>query len=615
MDLTAYKRIQYKKFMGLYKNGLGDNCPETHSPACQDVIFTGRGEVMTRAGAALSLNLTHTVKRFFLSTISDVLIPLTLDDTGHIYKGTDASPLLTVSGMTDFVGLNIFNKTYILPIGGSSNYKVWDGTNAVRDAAGLAPVASVMTAADGIAGNIDVGDHRFAVSYVTNTGFTTPPGPKVTGNFSPTVYTAPGGKKVVISNIPIGPTGTIQRIILATKSNLGVYYFAPGGVINDNTTTTVTLSFFDTDLTVEASYLFDLLEVIPGAVGPAALDKFHGRAVLVNTQEDLVRLSRPGEPEAFDNVTGFIQIPSERDGNSAQGTFQLRDVLYFTKPVGIFSTSDNLGEPSTWPIFPIDGGCGGVSYGVSSITGAQGHLTANDIALIADLNGLFYFDGVVRRPPLTYNIDDVWKQYVTIDTIAQVTVFIDPFSARFYVSVGGMPSLLVGDFQDGLSFDRIKWTQWNFPLNIKSISMASMSDAEFAYRLRISFLTDNHLYKYLPSATDDFGTAINSKYRLAEACFDDGAINVFRFVRFRGMKSVLTGTSNLAFRVYGEDDVLLVTPPVLNIAKLPGKEYAREINVMTEKAFIEFGMNGVTDGFKIQRVDVFGKPLFGARPA
>lgn len=621
MVTSDYQKLTYKQFMGWYKRGLDDECPPTHSPNCPNVMFSKKGEVTTRNGTALGISTPHVIRRTTLSTINENLVPLTLDDTGHIYAGTGGSPIYTNSGMTDMVTLNMFDKTFILPClsSGSGFLQVWDGTNPVRNAAGLAPApGSAMTAADGSTGNVDIGVHQFLVAYVTNTGFTTQPGPKISGVLTPTVYTAPGGKQVVLSNIPTGPTGTTQRVILATKSGLLQYFYAPGGTINNNTATTVTLSFFDTDLTIDASNLFNLLETIPAGGTYAAIDKYHGRMIIVNASTpDLVLVSLPGSAESFDSVVGYIQIPSERDGNNTGGTFQLRDVLYFTKSVGIFSTNDNGGDPSSWPIFPIDGGCGGLSYGVSSITGAQGHLTANDIALIADLDGLFYFDGVVRRPPLTWNINDIWKQYVTIATITQITVFIDPFSEVFYVFVAGMPFLLVGDFSEGLDSDHIKWSPYTFPATLKSITMCTMLDAdsEFNYYLRLSFASNNNLYKLKSGTIVDFGpVAINSKYRLAASQFVEGEINIFRALRLRAAKSVSTGTTNLSITLYPEDQATSVTVPAMSMALTPGKDYFRQINYMAEKMFVEFGTNGATDGFVLQRVDVFGKSYFEARP-
>lgn len=607
MQLDDYEVLTYRKFMGLFARGLGDSCPPTHSPNCENVIFHSENEFQTRGGSALSLAFNHNVLRFFLSTIDDNLVPITLATGGALYKGTDTSPMITIAGMHDFVGLNMFNKTYILPCitSGSANLLVWDGTNAIRDALGVRPTSS-MAAADGAAGHTDIGVHLFAVSYVTNTGFTTKPSSAFV------TYTAPGSKKVNLSSIPTGPTGTVARVIIGTKSNLQDYFFVPGGTINDNTATTLTVDFFDIDLTVSADYLFDLLENMPAANSAGAIDKFHGRMIVVNTQEDLVRVSRPGEPEAFDNVLGFIQLPSEKDGNAALGTFQLRDVLYFTKSVGIYSTSDNLGDPTSWPIFPIDGGCGGVSYGISSITGAQGHLTANDIALIADLDGLFSFNGTVNRPPLTYFIDDLWKTYVNITTIQQVTVFIDPFRELFFVSVVGMGFLLVGDFSQGLTYDKIQWTRWVFPNNVQTISMATLADDEFAYRLRISFVGNNNLYKYMPDATNDFGTAIASKYRFSPSIFGEGAINIYRYLRFRLLKSTSGGTISVAITLYPEDQATSVTVPPLVVAPGPGQNFARQINFSGESMFLE--LSTTSAGFRVQRAQVYGKVHFGARP-
>src|SRR5206468_10780913 len=133
----------------------------------------------------------------------------------------------------------------------NQNLKVYfPDTDELRNAAGLSPAAaSSIIAADGIAGIVNAGVYKIAVAYITTSGFITPPGPKIAGIFTPVIYTAPGSKKINLSNIPIGPSGTSSRQILITKAGLAEYFFLPsvfGGFINNNAATTTTLDFDDT---------------------------------------------------------------------------------------------------------------------------------------------------------------------------------------------------------------------------------------------------------------------------------------------------------------------------------------------------------------------------------
>ena len=248
MDLTEDTLVTIDKFNGLWKRGMADTCPPDHAICCQNVKFPTPGQVDTRDGLAPSLTLGWNVKKQYLATYNNPDFNqslITLDDSGNLYSGTNPVPIYTLSGMYDFHLINLFDRVYILPItdqGTSPSLLVWDGINPVRKAAGYPPV-SAPTASSAGAGKLDAGIHKFAVCYVTNTGFLTGYGPSVS-------YTSAGSDSVTLASIPIGGTQVTQRVIVATRAGETEFFFVPGGTINDNTTTSVTLSFYDTDLTM-----------------------------------------------------------------------------------------------------------------------------------------------------------------------------------------------------------------------------------------------------------------------------------------------------------------------------------------------------------------------------
>jgi hypothetical protein len=244
MNLKEFSKITIDNFKGLYKRGMADQCPSDHAICCQNVSFSNAGQVSKRDGTKTSLALNHKVKAQYLATFENpglALVMVTLDDNGNLYAGNNPTPIFTLVGMYDFHLISIFGRVYILPItdlNPAPKLQVWDGTNPVRDAAGLAPTSS-FSAADGAGApttGFDPGIHKFAICYLTNTGFTTQPGPKIAGTFTPVSYTAPGAVKVILSGLPTGPSPqTVGRVILATKANEEEYFFVPDGAINDNT--------------------------------------------------------------------------------------------------------------------------------------------------------------------------------------------------------------------------------------------------------------------------------------------------------------------------------------------------------------------------------------------
>lgn len=620
LNTSGYSLVTINAFKGLYKRGMADECPIDHLICCQNMQFNKKGETTTRPGSALSLAVGHPIVRMCLATFNDNTITfVSCDGVGHLYQGA-GTLLFTSANMVDFAFLNMFNKFFVLPLANSfppANLQVWDGVNPMRDAAGLAPTVT-FTAADGAAdptGGLDIGVHLFAVSYITNTGFTTQPGPKIAGVFAAVSYTAPGQKKVHLSGIPTGPSYVTGRQILVTKANEKKFFFAPLGVINDNVTTTLDLDFFDTDLVISADYLFDLLETIPGGIVAGGLTKYHGSLVLVNG--DLVRVSRPGEPEAMNNVNGFVQMPAEKDGNIGRSAIVLRDTLYLNKAVGIFSTQDNgSGDPSSWPIIQIDGGVGAYQNSISSITGSQPALGMSEIFLICNREGVFIFDGTVVRPPLTWKIDDIWKT-LTHGVEYNINLCIDVFNEMVYIILpthnSFVPNLmLMMDYSEGLNWSDVKWSLYFFPFPVSSISLMNFLDVDgfpdYDYYLRLGSSNGN-LYKHHPGYTDDVGTAIDSFIQSFLASHSQGGLNLLREVRLR-----VKGPGTLTQSISPEDLQSSVSLPSIVLGATPGQDFLTQANFMNEKYSITLGTNAIADRFTVQRIDLYGKSRFMARP-
>ena len=616
MDTPQYSKESVDSFNGLYARGVPDEVPKDHLSIASNVIFDRKGEVSTRYGTAKCYSVGWTIKRFFLSTINAVLLPITLDTNGNIYAGKNTTPIFSNTAIIDFVGINMFNKTFILPIcshsGTGLTMKIYNGTYW-RNSQGVAPGVAPTVANATTTGNVSIGEHQFAFSFIYDSGFTTPPSPLASVN-------APGGKAILVNYLPTGGTGVVARQIFATQANLNVLYYVADGLVSDNTTTTLTIDFYDTDLIDSADSLNDLLTSIPAAISYGGLDQYNGRMVVLGTNNDLVLVSDSGDAESFNSVTGYIQVPSQNDGNVVGSTFQINNLLYFTK-VGIWQTSDNGNDPSTWSLSLIDGGTGAFMYGVSSITATQGHLSTSESVLLADLEGLFVFNGVVIRPSLTWKIKDLWESTVNLNNISQVSLFINPFETQIYVALPGASYLLVADYSDGLDPTNIKWAQWTFPHNLQSVSVATMldDDSEFGYYLRFSLSGQNGLYKYhsgikgdLAASASSVGSNITTTVATGCLTFNEGSVNVFTAIRSR-----ITSNSTTAVTVtpsYGGEDPTYVSVPTWSVAQGPSLDYFRQINFMNEKISIQVTCSDTNGGITIKRIDVFGKPWFFARP-
>jgi hypothetical protein len=117
------------------------------------------------------------------------------------------------------------------------------------------------TAAAG--GNVSSGVHQVCVIFQTRQGYLTKPGPA-------TSWTASGGKRAVVANIPTGPSNVVGRILCFTGAG-GAGFFYTGGttlfsgnmVISDNTTTSIAVDFSDAILLAGTNVddLFKLIEL------------------------------------------------------------------------------------------------------------------------------------------------------------------------------------------------------------------------------------------------------------------------------------------------------------------------------------------------------------------
>lgn len=643
MKLSDYQKVTISRFNGWYARGDDDSVPPDHAVECSNMWLNDPGNLTPRTGSGLSFQLTHDVVNMFLATPTDGYHFLTMDPNGFFYDeranpgGGNSSVALIdvhgapfqVPGAIDFVGLNMNGRTYLNIIKASGPpypIQVFEGGTLVRNAAGERPVGFQMAISSAGGGLVSAGKHYIGVIYQTSSGFLTPIGPSLGGVQNISSFDAVGGEKITVGTptaapgqIPFGPPGTIARQLVMTKGDELQWFMVPDGLINDNSTTTKDITSPDQDLIVDASYLEDNLESIPGGIGDGGLNKYHGRLLSWGGEADLVRVSYSGDPETVSNVTGYIQLPSEFDGNYVKGGFVLRDVLYFTKGVGIYSTQDlNGDESSSWPITIIDGAKGSWNTGISTITSSQPGLSLNDGLLLTDWEGIHLFTGVVQQPALTWKINDVWKA-IDRTKYQKITIAVDPFKHIIYVLVPSGPYyLLVGDYSEGLDAKNIKWGHWDFPFAPKSMALANVrdmhGDADWNYYLRLgTFHSSNGSYyitKLSPGNIDDFGTSpLISTYQTAYTAIETGSINVLRGVRLRA-KGV-NAAAGIGIQVRTQDDVV-ADSRATNLAATPNKDYFVEFNVMNEKFSLRLASAGI---YNISRLDMFGGIKVKSRPA
>ena len=444
------------------------------------------------------------------------------------------------------------------------------------------------------------------------------------GSFSPAVASCDGIHKVNVTNIPTGPSYVQQRIILATQAGGAEFFYIPNGTIPDNTTTSFEVNFFDTDLVISADDLFNNFEIIPAGTG---LCKYNGRLVLVGAfffnQTALV--SNVSDPESISTVSGYISVPVENDGNNLVACGILRDILYLFLEVGFWNAQDNGGDPSTWPVQVTDLVVGSYQNGLCAFTTTQsGASDTGDILLIAAREGIYIFDGTVRRPELTFKIQDIWNNIPVAygaGGFNNVQVCQSVWTHQLFIAYPSTPTskyadaLLVGDYDPipgVLDPIGIRWSRFVFP-----ITPTAIKTGDTLYLASVQ-TNPGYIFKLGTSQGDDFGSnAINCYLKTYLATVQPGWINFFKAFRLR------TNTNGkITVTLYGEDNVLIETTPaagnlvniLASLSTPAGREYLQLINFVNEKMSMQIGTYGYGYFMNLNRIEIFALPRWQVRP-
>jgi hypothetical protein len=609
-----HKPITVDSFMGLWDRGDKDKVPRDHFT--DGLNFDWDGDIpKIRGGSDAVLTLPNIVRFFEYNRIGEASRYLILDTSGKIFDSTDlGTPIIHDTSFVDFSFLNFFNRAYITAhnrvngISGKSVY-VYNGTT-MRLAAGVPPTGTLNAATSGTAGDVEEGTHLIAVAFETDSGFITKPGPLLFNN-----YTAPGSFKIDVSTIPTGPAGTSKRHILATKTipsyngnQFGYsFFFVPGGIISDNSATTLTISFFDADLIDSADYLFDILETIPAGLG---LCEYNGQMVSwgEDGKENIVRVSRRGEPEVFNSIDGFLTVdPTEAEG--IKNCVVFHDSLYMNKSARVYQTNDNGSAPGTWPWIGIDRGVGTEVFGIGTQLDSRG--TSIESYLVADKSGLLNFTGIFTRPELTWKVEAIWKR-INTQYFNQIQVVNDSKNKVIYVSIpldsATAPShLLVGDYNLGLDYKNIRWSLWTFPVVQNSILIREQNGEYLLVYSRAS-----NTFEMNSSTLNDAGTAIPTPFMRTAflAPRRAGAVNQYGmlFVRVKGSGTFRTTPITL-------DEVSQTALKTITLSSTSGLDYPIPCHREGERMSFKFAVTSINENFRLIETSIEAKVLWLATPA
>src|SRR6266850_2802084 len=632
--------IPIDEFKGFWSRGDAESCPIGYQTELINFKFI-EGGIETRDGLDVVIATTTIMKMYYFPDASNQregFIVLKSDTKlYHIYDNTGSGGWVTfqisnaIAGMTDFAFASKDGRAYLTPsannnagaLPGEFLY-VYDGlaTTMMRKAGGT-PITGALTAVNsGTAGTVEKGIHVFGVVAETNTGFQTEIGPVIL----PTV-TADGTKKVDISTVAAGPSTTVKRHIVGSKAIDSTTYsgnprdyelfFIPGATINNNTGGgTITVDFTDGSLVESAAHLLDLFSEIPAGGG---LGFYHDRLLIWGLSDGTtdgnptfvneVLVSTPGEPESFDAVSGLLLPP--REGIGITYCQEYRDVLYVAKFNRTYAFNDNGDDPVTWPSTVLDQGLGIAKRGVASIW-TYGGINIESLIVIND-EGIHLFSGTFNKPELSYVISDFWK---TIDKNhlrnGRVHAYIDSTLQRLYVIIPQYYMILEGDFANGLTADKIRWSKWIFNADINTIMLFDKDNL-----LYIGANTGIHYVK--PGKTDDLVSGFAAQKIPDPTCITALVNNIEpdddNIYHYGGARIRVVGSGNIIPKLHNLDDTQIQTLATIVLALAPARYYFILANMLSQRARLELATTVKDEHIKINKINMYTKLTYTMYPA
>jgi hypothetical protein len=616
--------IEINQFNGLWNRGRFEAVPPDHCSDLLNIKFTQDG-LDVRDGFGKSITLAVVKRMWVFKVYGAADRTLILDGSYNIWDSTSlATPILTVTGMTDFAAVGFGGRAYISPHNGitglpSEHIYVYKGSGTAVLAGGVAPTGTMTASLSATTGHVEAGTHVFAVAFETDTGFITAPGP---ASF-PTVA-ATGTHKIDLAGIPTGPANTSARWIIATKfietyngNQLGYeFFFVPNGRIANNTATTLTVDFYDIDLLSSADYLFDLFDELPATLW---LGLFHGRLMGggENANPSIVRISQPGQPEAINEVTGLLTIDPANTSSPVVAGQELRDALYLFKKTRTYTTSDNGAEPVNWQVITLDEATGTDVHGIAVVTDSGG--VNIDKMFIADRSGFMLFTGVFSRPELSWKINDIWKR-INQNYFYTIDIAHDPTLQRVYIAVpldsATSPShILVMDYANydaaqGTLPMAVRWSIWTVTGRQPTAVIVQTSTVNNSVTFKMGS-KDGYVYELESGRLDDDGVMIPAAFAQFGIIPKDpgGTILHAGALRYK-----IRGSGTLTTTLYDRDKAISYIAPNLTLAALPGREPTVLANFKSQGFIIRIGVSSYQHYFQLNGLKLFVKAIYDSFP-
>jgi hypothetical protein len=321
----------------------------------------------------------------------------------------------------------------------------------------------------------------------------------------------------------------------------------------------------------------------------------------------LVRASGTEEPEAYDGVTGIVEI-AVNNGQGIRAAFALRNNLYFVKERSMYVTAtDGVNEPALWGVEEVSNKVGTPS--------AHGVGFGEEWVVIAGRSGLYFFDGGEPQK-LSQEIQPTWDA-INWQYGQNLWVVVDTQHKRILVGVpmntATAPNqILVLDYTEGMQDPLVaalstpersrKWTPWAIAAN-----SCALIERPATGTARI-FLGSNNasgkIYALIKGQFSDDGAAINSYYSTAFlAATGISGRNLFGY-----LTAYVQGAGSLALSSFSPGDVAVTSLGAWTLASPASRDMEQFTNVLAERVSYQVGTNAAGSWFSITKLVPWAKP-------
>lgn len=615
--LDGYKREPYSKLGGLVTSVPTGQVPLGSATVCDDIEFTGRSirqrsgtsNVFTAPNAPSIRGLDMLIQQATSSSQENQML-LAFDSFGQLYKEDYAGagsldPIATIGTANLFMqATSAYDKAYMgfsdLVTGQAAPKQYLKYANQFfLDPIGIAPAtvaqATAMTATQYSAGDVPQGILYCVVMFMTRSGYIT----GILDNAVLPIVTTAANQALMISNIPLGPAGTVARILAFTNpgvSSAGPYYYIPDSftidgmnamvtstVLNDNVSTSMPVNFSVDALTgsTEVTQFFDKM-LVPNVVGAKFIKSLKRIAYWGSSAEpSTVFVSDPDDPETIFGTTSRLEV-AENNGERVQTVFEYRSQLYVAKERSGYVIDTTNTTPATWneqEAWTGVGPCGPRALDV-----------CEEFALFVHRSGCYRYEG--GDPEWISwehgGNDGLWKR-INWAYSQLISVKIDTETKRVFICVpldqstvpnktlvldyaAGFGSPVINDYSNNIiSADGRKWSIYNLPAyqivrlersiaQQGNLNQGVVDNSQLSSQLFLaSSSNDGAINMFDTTVPTDCGNPIRAKYH---AAFQRPG-GVFQL---GGFDAELRGNGQLGLSSMGEADTETVLHPINIVA-------------------------------------------------